>query len=522
MDQGRTTSLRLGQGKLIPRDISESLGKLPPQALDLEEAVLGALMLESRVVDSTLAYLKPEHFYTDAHREIFQAIVDLRKANEPVDMRLVINQLRKTGKIELVGGTYVIPELTAKVSSAANIEFHARVVMEMAIKRRMIELASRIHDQAYGEGDVFVMLEKNIEELKFLEERHTTSSGPEKIKKLWETTLLTTKPPEQEVFIRIDGHSVASEGNHSLLVGKKKSRKTLFLTWEVHQFLLRPYAQAEEVLMFDTEQGQSHVWKVRERVRKLTGKEVPIFYMRGMSPSDRKDFIRMTVLYWEEHKKVKPKLIIIDGIRDLMSNINDADESTELIVWLEKITLEHGVHIINVLHLNKTSSDPRGHIGSELLNKAEVTIELELDPKTGVTMVKCESSREEPFNHFSFTHGPDGLPLMVDNPVGGQLVNQDDKLRRLQFVFQDGDLRYKEYLKQIQENFQVGANKAGFLMKEFQQKGWVMKIGRDKSPDALYKLMVTVGVSTPVTPPKEVVVDPDKGHPFDDQTELSF
>ncbi len=89
MEQGRSTSLRLSSksNKLVPRDISESLGKLPPQARDLEEAVLGALMLEKNALNAVVEFLKPEHFYADAHREIYQAIIDLFKASEPVDMR---------------------------------------------------------------------------------------------------------------------------------------------------------------------------------------------------------------------------------------------------------------------------------------------------------------------------------------------------------------------------------------------------------------------------------------------------
>ncbi len=163
MEQGRSTSLRLSSksNKLIPRDLSESLGKLPPQALDLEEAVLGALMLEKNALNTVVEFLKPEHFYADAHKEIYQSIIDLFKASEPVDMRTVVNQLRKNAKLELVGGAYIIAELTAKVSSAANIEYHARVIIEMAIKRELIHIASQIHHDAYEDTtDVFELLDK--------------------------------------------------------------------------------------------------------------------------------------------------------------------------------------------------------------------------------------------------------------------------------------------------------------------------------------------------------------------------
>jgi len=163
MEQSRSTSLRLSNksSKLLPRDISESLGKLPPQALDLEEAVLGALMLEKSALNAVVEFLKPEHFYSEGHREIYQAIISLFKGSEPVDMRTVVNQLRKDGKIELVGGAYYIAELTSKVSSAANIEYHARVVIEMAIKRDLIQIASQVHQDAYEDTtDVFELLDK--------------------------------------------------------------------------------------------------------------------------------------------------------------------------------------------------------------------------------------------------------------------------------------------------------------------------------------------------------------------------
>ncbi len=160
----RSTSLRSGStkiAKLVPRDISENLGKLPPQALDLEEAVLGALMLEKNALTAVIEFLRPEHFYTEQHKEIYQAITDLFKTSEPVDMRTVVGQLRKNGKLEVVGGAYFIAELTSKVSSAANIEYHARYIIEMAIKRELFQISSQIQQDAYEDTtDVFDLLDK--------------------------------------------------------------------------------------------------------------------------------------------------------------------------------------------------------------------------------------------------------------------------------------------------------------------------------------------------------------------------
>lgn len=140
MEQGRPTSLRLSnQVKLIPRDINESLGKLPPQAIDLEEMVIGAILTEKSAFYDVKDILRHDHFYREAHREIYAAVQDLALQQKPIDLKTVIYALRNTGKIELVGGPYYVTELSTRVSSSANIVAHARIVREMAIKRKMFD-----------------------------------------------------------------------------------------------------------------------------------------------------------------------------------------------------------------------------------------------------------------------------------------------------------------------------------------------------------------------------------------------
>lgn len=165
--ENKSSSLRVGhKSNRLTRDIGDSLGKLPPQATDLEEAVLGALMLEKDALTTVIDILKPESFYSDAHKEIYLAITELFNNAEPVDMRTVAARLRKNGKLEFVGGSYYIAELTSKVSSAANIEYHARVVIEMSIKRELIKVASEIHTDAYEDTtDVFHLLDKTEQSL---------------------------------------------------------------------------------------------------------------------------------------------------------------------------------------------------------------------------------------------------------------------------------------------------------------------------------------------------------------------
>jgi len=136
------------------------LGKVPPQATDLEEAVLGALMLEKDALTSVIDILKVESFYKEGHKAIFQAILDLFTESQPIDLLTVTTQLRKNGTLEIAGGAFYITELTSKVSSAANIEFHARIITEQSIKRELIQIASEIQRDAFEETtDVFELLD---------------------------------------------------------------------------------------------------------------------------------------------------------------------------------------------------------------------------------------------------------------------------------------------------------------------------------------------------------------------------
>jgi hypothetical protein len=492
--------------RLLARDIKDSLGKLPPQALDMEEAVLGAIMLEKPAL-AQIPFLKPEHFYAEAHKEIHRAILDLAASGDPIDMRTVRSRLAKSGKIELIGGAYYLAELTGKVSSAANIEAHARVILEMALKRFLIQKASDIYKLAYEDtSDPIDLLESSITDLQFLKDREIATSGPERIKLLWENTLITDKPEEFPPLITIDESPVATPGNHSLLVGRKKSRKTLFVVWEISKFVTNRNHLATEAAIFDTEQGRKHVWGIRDKIYRMTNQNVPVFYMRGMSPRERRDFIEETVKYWPQ----KLRIIVIDGIRDLMSNINDPDECTEVVVWLEKLILTHNIHVINILHLNKTDGNARGHIGSELLNKAEVTIELTLDENTGATVVKCESSREKPFEPFMFQHGPTGLPEIIGQTVKGEGgMPDEEKLKRLEAVFEGNALSRRELEHDIGAEFACGLSKSKQLIREFMRCNWIVKSGPDRSINTVYKLVATATMKTNLTPISEINIQPN-------------
>ncbi|MET2984653.1 replicative DNA helicase [Aureibaculum conchae] len=135
-------------------------GKLPPQAVDLEEAVLGAMMIDKKGVDDVIDILHADAFYKQAHQLIFDAMFRLFNESEPIDLLTVASQLKKDGQLESVGGDFYLVGLTQKVASSAHIEFHARIIIQKYIQRRLISISSEIIDEAYDEtSDVFDLLD---------------------------------------------------------------------------------------------------------------------------------------------------------------------------------------------------------------------------------------------------------------------------------------------------------------------------------------------------------------------------
>ena len=143
-----------------PIDLLNSQGRIPPQAVDLEEVVLGALMLEKEAVNAVIDILTPEVFYKEAHQLIFAAIKDLVTKSEPIDILTVTNHLKSTNDLDAVGGAYYISQLTNRVVSSANIEYHSRIILQKHIQRQLIQISSETIKDAYEDSaDVFDLLD---------------------------------------------------------------------------------------------------------------------------------------------------------------------------------------------------------------------------------------------------------------------------------------------------------------------------------------------------------------------------
>lgn len=141
-------------------------GRVPPQAVEFEEAILGAILIDNSAINQVIDILSPSSFYKDEHSLIFAAIKELFGDSQPVDILTVANHLRKQGELDSIGGEYYLIQLSQKVSSSAHSEFHARIIVQKHIQREMIRVASDIITSAFDETtDVFDLLDQAEQDL---------------------------------------------------------------------------------------------------------------------------------------------------------------------------------------------------------------------------------------------------------------------------------------------------------------------------------------------------------------------
>jgi len=153
-------------------------GKLPPQAIDLEEAVIGAMLIDEKGVDEVIEILIPEVFYKKSHQLIFESIERLFKNSEPIDLLTVSADLKKSKNLKSVGGEFYLIELSQKVSSSAHIEHHARIIQQKFIQRKLIQISNEVINKAYDEStDVLDLLDQAESKLYDVTQGHLKKSS---------------------------------------------------------------------------------------------------------------------------------------------------------------------------------------------------------------------------------------------------------------------------------------------------------------------------------------------------------
>lgn len=134
------------------KDIDASLHKLPPQNLEAEQSVLGGILLDNPALNTVLEALTPADFYSDAHRKIFKAIIDLSERSEPCDLITLSNILKDQKRIDQIGGTAYLASLVDNVASSANISYYVKIIKEKSVLRRLIGSATEILNKSYDAG----------------------------------------------------------------------------------------------------------------------------------------------------------------------------------------------------------------------------------------------------------------------------------------------------------------------------------------------------------------------------------
>jgi hypothetical protein len=297
-------------------------------------------------------------------------------------------------------------------------------------------------------------------------------------------------------------------GNFSLVKGKAKSKKTFLMcllaaTFEVGTILQGKFkselpAEKLKVIIFDTEQSKYHVWKRIQAIAHLVGVydlvHIEVYSLREYAPKDRCDIIQYKITELNQDKTIG--LVIIDGIRDLIHDINDPKEATFIATKLLQWTTNSECHIIALLHENKGDKNPRGHVGTELLNKAETVVSVTVsDQDKAVSIVEAEMTRDKDFPSFAFRISESGIPEVIDDfemsgtgaPIKAVfdpyhiLPERHKEILRKTFAAKSEQSRMelRSGLQMAWESYsqRVGNSKADQLIAYYSQMDWIKNMG---------------------------------------------
>lgn len=297
-----------------------------------------------------------------------------------------------------------------------------------------------------------------------------------------------------------DGESsiLGTLGNFSLIIGKAKSRKS-FLVAVIISIILTTKAlfgglkgnlpaNKKKGLYFDTEQGKYHVQLALKRICKLLGVKVlenlSVYGLRTKKPSERLKLIEYAI-----YNTPGLGFVVIDGIKDLVTSINDEAEATMIASKLLQWTEERNIHIVTVLHQNKGDNNARGHIGTELINKAETVLSVtKSDQDSNISIVNPEMCRNREPMPFAFEI-MDGLPRIAENYEVRTQAKYDatdlpdhEIFSLLNIVFSKSDnYKYGELVTMLQMEFKdkfkrtIGKNKTKDMITYCKGRGWLIQ-----------------------------------------------
>ena len=324
--------------------------------------------------------------------------------------------------------------------------------------------------------------------------------------------------PTPPICFEILDDEISSEigtlGNISLFIGKAKQGKTFAISmalaaadkgdWLMNKIKISLPPLQRTVIFFDTEQSRYHVQRVVRRIGKLTGTYEPnnlvAYGLRGYNAAEVLELVEYAIYNTEQLG-----FVVIDGIRDLVTSINDEEQASMIASKLLKWSQDLNIHIITVLHTNKSDNNARGHLGSELTNKSESVIGVARDPENKEQiLIVPEYCRNREFEPFAFKIDDFGIPYIVEVEKLNQLnaparktltpvdIPPETHALVLDAVFRKNkELKYSELIPQIKDyfmrhNIKFGENKAKEFATFYQNDEYIEAFKPEKG-NTLYR-----------------------------------
>lgn len=243
--------------------------------------------------------------------------------------------------------------------------------------------------------------------------------------------------PKPDSVFELSGIPVFTKKSISTLIGKAKSGKTTATAWLVAQCIRGGLT----VVWVDTEQGEYYGSRTQHWILTIAGMPLcdglKYLDLKTLKPQERTDIIESAIA------EFTPDLIVIDGIRDLVYDINDPQEATIVSGHCMRWAEQHDLHVLSILHQNKGNEYARGHLGAEMVNKSETVLSVSTDDSMNV-VCEPEFTRSEPFQPFAFARDGYGLPVLIDGYVGRVEVSTGSRsVKPTDYTIEE----HREYLK---------------------------------------------------------------------------
>jgi len=364
--------------------------KIPPQNIEAEQSVLGGIFIENEAINKVMEILSPDDFYRDAHRKIYDTLIDLSERDEPADLITMTNELRKKNQLDSIGGASYLAFLIDSVPTAANIEYYARIVKEKAILRKLIETSTEIITQSYQDrGDVegfldeaeraiFEISEKRVKP-SFYSIREIVKESFKIIEKLYEKKELVTGVPSG--FKELDQRTAGFQPSDLIIVAGRPSMGKTALCLNIAQYAaiekripvaIFSLEMSKEQLVIRMLCSEANVEGTRLRTGFLNESDWPKLTLAAGNLSDAPIFIDDTAALSVLELRAKARrlkaehglgLLIIDYLQ-LMKGRMKAEsrqqEISEISRSLKALSKELSIPIIAVSQLSRRTEERHG------------------------------------------------------------------------------------------------------------------------------------------------------------------